>query len=416
MRVSILSVGTEVVLGDQIDANAAWVSQRLRELGVEVRHHLAVGDDHAAMCDALRFLVDRSDAVIVGGGLGPTPDDVTREAIAEVAGVPLESREDLEEAIVQRFASRGWRMPPSNLRQARVPRGAVAFEPLGTAPGFRVDVGDTVVYALPGVPWEHQGMYDRDVVPDLLSRTDAGASVTRAIRISGMGESTVAELVAPLVQDHAADEDLAISYLATDGEIQVRVTARAADPEAARQRTAPLVDAIRRELGRAVVGVDHDSIEQVIGELLRDADQTVAFAESATAGGITARMAEVPGASGVLRGGIAVYDTETKTTCLGVPEELIEEHSPVSEEVTRELAVRVRELFGADWGVGVTGVAGPGTQGGKPVGTVVWAVAAPDGHVTVRTGQYPGDRTAVQKRLGSAALELLRRELEDAAG
>jgi nicotinamide-nucleotide amidase len=413
--VSILSVGTEVVLGDQIDANAAWLSQRLREVGIEVRHHVAAGDDDGDLGDALRWLLERSDAVLVGGGLGPTPDDLTREVIAEVAGVPLEQRDDLEEAIVQAFASRGLRMPASNLRQARVPRGATPFEPVGTAPGFALEIGDVVVYALPGVPWELQALYDRDVVPDLLGRTGGGASVTRTIHVSGMGESTVAELIGPLVEEHADTADIALSYLATGQEIQVRLTATGPDPQAARERTEPLVAAVRRALGRAAVGVDRDRIEEAIGRLLRDAGQTVAFAESATAGGISARVAEVPGASEVLRGGIVVYATETKTRCLGVPAELIEEHSSVSEEVTRELAVRVRDVFDADWGVAVTGVAGPGTQGGRPVGTVIWAVVSPDGEVTVRTGQFPGDRTAVQKRLGSAALELLRRRLEDAA-
>jgi nicotinamide-nucleotide amidase len=415
VRVSILSVGTEVVLGDQIDANAAWLSQRLREVGIEVRHHVAAGDDDGDLGDALRWLLERSDAVLVGGGLGPTPDDLTREVIAEVAGVPLEQRDDLEEAIVQAFASRGLRMPASNLRQARVPRGATPFEPVGTAPGFALEIGDVVVYALPGVPWELQALYDRDVVPDLLGRTGGGASVTRTIHVSGMGESTVAELIGPLVEEHADTADIALSYLATGQEIQVRLTATGPDPQAARERTEPLVAAVRRALGRAAVGVDRDRIEEAIGRLLRDAGQTVAFAESATAGGISARVAEVPGASEVLRGGIVVYATETKTRCLGVPAELIEEHSSVSEEVTRELAVRVRDVFDADWGVAVTGVAGPGTQGGRPVGTVIWAVVSPDGEVTVRTGQFPGDRTAVQKRLGSAALELLRRRLEDAA-
>lgn len=416
MRVSIVSVGTEVVLGDQVDANAAWISQRLRELGVEVRYHVAAGDDHGTLCDALRWVVERSDAVIVGGGLGPTPDDLTREAVAAVADVALEARDDLEEAILQVFARHGMRMPASNLQQARIPRGATPFLPVGTAPGFSLEIGDTVLYVLPGVPWEYQAMYERDIVPDLLRRVGGGASVTRTLHVSGMGEATVAELVGPLVQEHTDDESIAVSYLATGEEIQVRVTARGDDPAAARERTEPILAAIRERLGRVVVGVDTESIEEVIGGLLRDAGQTVAFAESATAGGLTARMVSVPGASDILKGGIAVYATETKTRCLGVPAELIEEHSPVSEEVTRELALRVREHFDADWGVAVTGVAGPGTQGGKPVGTVIWAVASPHGEVSVSAGEFPGDRAAIQKRLGSAALELLRRSLEDAAG
>lgn len=411
-----MSVGTELVVGDEVDSNAAWLSQRLRELGIEVRYHVAAADDLDELVDALRWVVDRSDAVIVGGGLGPTPDDLTREAIAEAVGEPLEAREDLEEAIVQAFASRGHRMPPSNLRQARIPRGATAYDPLGTAPGFQLEVDDCVLYVLPGVPWEQQGMYERDVLPDLLARVGRGASVTRTVHVTGMGESTVAELVGPLVAEHSGGDGVVVSYLADGREIQVRVTAKGDTPDEARERTEPVVQAIRRELGRAAVGVDQESIEQVLGDLLREADQTVAFAESATSGGIAARMARIPGASGVMKGGVAVYATEAKVEVLGVPQELIDEHTPVSEEVTADMARRVRDLFGSDWGVGVTGVAGPGTQAGKPIGTVVWAVAGPDGAVTVRTGQFPGDREAVQQRLGSAALELLRRTLQDAAG
>lgn len=416
--VSICSVGTEVVLGDQVDSNAAWLSQRLRELGIEVRYHLAAGDDMPQLTAALRWLVDRSDVVIVGGGLGPTPDDLTREAIAEVTGLPLETRPDLEEAIVQRFADLGARMPPENLRQAQVPAGAHGYPPVGTAPAFRVEVprdgrDPCVVYALPGVPWELQALYDRDLQPDLLARTGGGASITRVIHVSGMGESAVSEVLAPLTEELDGDHGVALSFLATGDEIQVRLTASGADPDQAAARTEPHVAEIRRLLGRAVTGVDHQSVEQVLGDLLRDAGQTVAFAESATAGAACARLASVPGASGILKGGVVVYATEAKQEVLGVPQELLDEHGPVSDHVTRELAVRVRERFGADWGVGITGVAGPGTQNGLPVGTVVWAVAAPDGQVFVRSGRLPGDRAAILRRLVAAALEGLRRRLTD---
>lgn len=415
MKISILSVGTEVVLGDQIDANAAWLSQRLREIGVEVRYHLAAGDDPDQLAEALRWAIAQSDAVIVGGGLGPTPDDLTREVVADVTGRKLQHDDELEETIVQLFADRGYRMSPSNLKQAQRPEGSRPYAPLGTAPGFQLELEDCVLYVLPGVPWEQQGMYERDVLPDLLDRNGQGATVTRVIRTSGMGESLVAERVAPIAQGYHGEEGLVVSYLADGKGTDVRVTATAATPEEARERTEPLVAEIRTALGRAVIGVDHDSIEQLIADALSDAEQTVAFAESATAGGISARMAEVPGASAVMKGGVVVYATEAKVEVLGVDEDLIEEHTPVSEEVTEAMAVRVRELFGSDWGVAVTGVAGPGTQGGKPVGTCVWAVAGPDGHVTVKSGEFPGIRTSIQKRLGSAALETLRRRLQDAA-
>lgn len=416
MKVAVCSVGTEIVLGDQVDSNAAWLSQRLREIGVEVSAHHAVGDDHDEIVTALRWLIERCDAVIVGGGLGPTPDDLTREAVAAAVERRLRHDDDLEEAIRERFASRGYHMPASNLQQARLPEGAVAFEPLGTAPGFRLDVSRSggsacTVYVLPGVPWELQGMYERDVLPHLLARAGGGATVTRVIHVAGMGESAVAEAVGPVLKEMHGEEDVAVSFLATGDEIQVRVTARGEDPHDARGRGQPVVDHVRRLLGRAVAGVDGESIEQTIGDLLRAAGQTVAFAESATSGAIAARMAAVPGASEVMKGGAVVYATDAKTNVLGVPSDLIEQHTPVSEAVTRELAVRVRDLFDADWGVGVTGVAGPGAQGDKPIGTVVWAVAGPDGEVTCRAGEFPGDREAIQRRLAGAALEALRRRL-----
>lgn len=431
MRVSICSVGTEIVLGDQVDSNAAWLSQRLREIGIEVETHLAVGDDLSAVAAGLQWLVGRSDAVVVGGGLGPTPDDLTREAIAAATGAELRHDDDLEEAIRARFSDRGLRMPAANLGQARVPDGATAFAPLGTAPGFRLDVAREVlghdaagpdsrpgrahepcaVYVLPGVPWELQGMYERDVLPHLLARVGRGASVTRVVHVTGMGESAAAERLGPLLRRLHGEDGLALSFLATGSEVQVRVTAYGDDPDGARDRSQPVVDEVQELLGSVVAGVDGASLEQVVGDLLRDAGQKVAFAESATAGGIAARMAAVPGASGVLAGGVAVYATEAKIKVLGIPAELIDEHTPVSEEVTCDLARRVRDLFDAAWGVGVTGVAGPGAQGGKPIGTVVWAVAGPDGEVSARTGEFPGDREAVQRRLATAALEGLRRRL-----
>lgn len=414
--VTICSVGTEIVLGDQVDHNAAWLSQRLRELGVEVRYHLAAGDDLGQLAAALRWLVDRSDVVIVGGGLGPTHDDLTREAVAELTGLPLDAQPYLEEYLVERFAGFGVRMPAQNLRQAQVPRGATVYEPVGTAPGFRLetarsDGGVCELHVLPGVPWEQRELYERDVQPALLERLGGGASVTRTVHVTGMGESSVAEAIGPVVDEHDGHEGVAVSFLATGEEIQVRVTAAAPDPAAARERTEPILDRIRALLGRAVAGVDQESIEETLGDLLARAGETVAFAESATAGGIAARMARVPGASRVMKGGVAVYAADAKVDVLGVPADLLGAHGPVSEEVTRDMAARVRGLFDADWGVAVTGVAGPGTQDGQPIGHVVWAVAGPDDEVTCRVARFPGDREAIQRRLGSAALEALRRRL-----
>ncbi|MBW3661863.1 MAG: CinA family nicotinamide mononucleotide deamidase-related protein [Actinobacteria bacterium] len=412
-----MSVGSELLLGDLVDTNAAWVSQRLRELGVGVHAHVAVGDELNEMVRTLRDLIARSDLVVVGGGLGPTSDDITREAIAAAADLELESRPDLEDRITELFASRGYRMSPSNLRQARVPAGARVFDPVGTAPGFVVEVprpddaATCAVYALPGVPWELQELFVRDVAPDVLARSGGRATVTRVVHVAGLGESTVGEAVADTIADADAAGDVAIAFLATRREIQVRVTASGEGIDDARARTQPYVDRIVGSLGPVVAGIDDEDLEQAVVRLLEDRGESVATAESATAGGIAARLARVPGTSGVLKGGVAVYATDSKSRVLGVDPKLIEAHGPVSAEVTSDLAVRVRELFAADWGIGVTGVAGPSTQGGQDVGTAFWAVARPDGEVEVHGRNIPGDRLTVQERLGSAALELLRRRL-----
>lgn len=419
MRGAVLSVGSELLLGDLVDTNAAWLSQRLRELGVAVHAHVSVGDELDAMIRSLQDLIGRSDLVVVGGGLGPTQDDITREAIAQAAGLELEVRPDLEERITELFAARGYQMSPSNLRQARVPAGARVFDPVGTAPGFVVDVpregeGSCAVYALPGVPWELQELFIRDVAPDVLSRSGGRATVTRIVHVGGMGESKVGEAVDHVVQRAEDSGEVAVAFLATRREIQVRITASGADVDEARERSQPYVEEVVRALGPAVAGVDDEDLENAVVRLLKERQESIATAESATSGGIAARLARVPGTSGVLKGGVAVYATESKTRVLGVPEELIEEHSPVSEEVTRELAVRVRDVFGSDWGIGVTGVAGPDTQGGNEVGTVYWALAHPDGHVEVHGRVLTGDRLTIQERLGSAALELARRRLLEA--
>lgn len=416
LRAAVCSVGTEITLGDQVDTNASWLSGRLRTLGVEITSHLAVSDDLDELTTALAWLRDRHDVVVVGGGLGPTHDDRTREALAAVAQVALEQRPELEEDIIQRFAALGARMPAQNLQQARIPAGARAFAPVGTAPGFRVEApraggGTCVFYALPGVPWELRQLYTRDVEPDLLAMAGQGASVTRVVHVSGMGESAVGETLTPVLEAHDGHDDIVIALLAPADEIQVRVTARGSDPDDAWARSQPVVDAVCGRLGRAVTGLDEESVEEVIARLLLRAGQTLAVAESATAGAVCARMARVPGASQVLQGGMVVYATAAKRDGLGVPQPLLEEHGPVSEPVTRELAQRVREVFGASWGVGVTGVAGPTTQGGMPVGTAFWAVCGPDGVVEVHGRRIPGDRDTVQRRLVAASLEALRRRL-----
>lgn len=415
LRAAVLSVGSELLLGDLTDSNATWLSLRLREFGVEVLHHLAVRDDLDEFVDSLRWLTERVGLVIVGGGLGPTVDDLTREAVALAAGVDNEHHADLEEEIAARFASMGRSMAPQNRKQARIPAGATPYPPVGTAPAFGItllDPSPTRVIALPGVPWEMRELFARHVSDEVRQLAGVRATVTRVVHVVGRGESDVAEVIEPLLDAH---DNVTLSFLARSSEIQVRLTVSADDPDGARVASQPVVDEVVTALGTAVVGIDDDTLEQVVLRLLAAAGQTLATAESATAGDIAARLGRIPGASEAFTGGVVVYATGAKQDLLDVPAVLLEEHGPVSAEVTEALAQAVQARTGADWAVAVTGVAGPDPVEGLPVGSCFWALAHPDGHVEVHGRRVPGDRVQVIARLGSAALDLVRRRLLDIA-
>lgn len=410
MRVGICSVGTELLTGDQVDTNATWLAARLGELGATTALTMAVRDDLDEMVDVLRLLLARCDAVVVGGGLGPTPDDRTREAIARAADVELVHDDDLEAAIRQRFDEYGVTMSSNNLRQARLPAGARAWPPVGTAPGFVVEVDGAPVWALPGVPWELQRLFDEHVAPDVLARTGGQATITRVVHVTSMGESQVSEALAD-VEARAEQAGVRIAYLATGTEIQVKLVVSGEDRDEAWAAAQDWVDEAVEALGTAVAGTDANSIEQVVHDLLLSADATVAAAESATAGLLCTRLAEVPGSSATFRGGAVVYATGTKAEVVGIDPGLLDDHPPVSPEVTTALARRVRELYGADYGVATTGVAGPEPQDGVEVGTCVWAVCGPDDRVDVMERTIPGDRASRKGRLTTAAMEMLRRRL-----
>ena len=412
LRASVLSVGSELLLGDLTDSNATWISARLKERGVDVVRHVATGDDVDAIVEALRWLAEQSDVVIVGGGLGPTSDDLTRDAVAAALGVPLELREDLEEAIVTRFAAMARPMPPRNRRQAFVPAGAWTHPPVGTAPVFAADLaasgGPVRVIALPGVPWELHLLWDAFVVPQLVALGARAATVTRIVHVAGRGESDVASVVEPLLE---GDDDVVLAFLAKQHEIQVRLTASGPDAQEAHRRAQPAVDRVVAALGASVSGIDDDDLETTVVTLLAGRGQRVATAESATAGSIAARLGGVPGASRVLVGGFVVYGDEAKSLLTGVDAGLVAREGAVSAATTRALALAARERTGADWGVAVTGVAGPDPVDGMPVGTAFWALAGPDGSCEVHERIIPGDRRAVVQRLGSAAIDLLRLRL-----
>ncbi|MEX2325135.1 MAG: CinA family nicotinamide mononucleotide deamidase-related protein [Nitriliruptoraceae bacterium] len=408
---AVLSVGSELLLGDLVDTNAAWVSRQLRDLGVDVVHHLAVRDNVDEIVGALRWLCRRAHLIVVGGGLGPTNDDLTREAIAAAARVELRSHDDLVDAIAARFARLNRTMPAQNLKQANIPDGANIFPPVGTAPAFAITLtspSPTRVIALPGVPWELRELFARHVVDEVTRIAGQRVTVTRSVHIAGLGESDVAATVEPLVARH---EGVTLAFLAHANEVEVRLTVSADVVDAARRRSQPVVDEVVTALGSAVAGVDDEQLEDVVVRLLRDRGQRLALAESATAGDIAARLGRVPGASHVLAGGLVVYSNRAKIDIGAIAPDMLAEHSAVSESVTAQLAANARKLLDADWGLAVTGVAGPEPVDDVPVGTIIWALAHPDGSTEVHQRRSPGDRAQVIARLGTAGLDLLRRRI-----
>ncbi len=418
MRIEIVAVGTELLLGQIADTNSQWLGEHLAAIGVSSHFHQAVGDNHERIVLAFRTALARSDGVIVCGGLGPTHDDITREAIAEVMAVPLVRDDTVVAAIRAMFESRGRTMPETNLRQADVPEGAELIrQTMGTAPGLICPVGHKVVYAVPGVPYEMADMFTRAIAPDLQRRLaaqgeSAGTIASRVIRTWGMSESGLAEALADHIAGlDGADGGATIAFLASGIEgIKVRVTVRADDEAAAAAALDREEAAVRSVLaatgGDVVFGIDDEAIEDAVARVLTAAGQTLGLAESLTGGLAAARLVNVPGASAWFRGSVVSYASEVKFDVLGVPEGPV-----VSEAAARAMAEGARRVLGADVGLSITGVAGPGTQDGQPPGTVFVGLAR-EGHETVAVPfTVPGDRARVRQYAAISALDLLRRSL-----
>lgn len=407
MRCEVLAIGTELLLGQIVDTNSAWIGEQLAASGIESYEHRQVGDNLARMVAAIKDLARGADALIVCGGLGPTPDDVTREALAAVMGVDLERRDDLVEHIASLFGSRGRDMPANNLRQADVPRGATVLpNPMGTAPGLACPVGDAVVYAVPGVPYEMKEMVTAHVLPDLIRRSGEAATIrSRSLKTWGASESGLAEMIAARVD---AQSNPTIAFLARGIEgIVVRITAKAATESEARW----LIDAeeavLREILGDLVFGVDDETMEYAVTMRLLERRWTIAVGESLTGGLVGSRLSAPPGASKVFRGSIASYATEVKHSVLGVTADRV-----VSEQSAKEMAEGAKRLLEADVGISVTGVAGPTEQDGQPVGTVWFGLALPGVPVEAVTARLPGDRDRIRQFSTISLLNLLRMRLD----
>ncbi len=357
VRCEVLAIGTELLLGQIVDTNSAWIGDRLAQAGIDSHLQTKVGDNHHRIVRALRQALARSDAVICCGGLGPTQDDITREAIAEVMQVPLERDDAMVEAIRAMFASRNRVMVDSNARQADKPVGATFIPQMrGTAPGLVCPVGHKVVYAVPGVPYEMQEMMERAVIPDLVARSGSTAVIaSRVLRTWGLPESTLASMVAPrfsLLEETGA---ATIAFLASGmAGIKVRITAKAASLAEAQQVLDAEEAEVRALIGDVVFGVADDSMESVVGSLLQERGLTLGVAESLTGGLVGSQLTSVDGASKWFRGSIVSYASDVKFSLLGVPEGPV-----VSEAAAAAMASGAAKVLGASVGLSVTGVAGP---------------------------------------------------------
>jgi nicotinamide-nucleotide amidase len=415
-RAEVVAVGSELLLGDNVDTNSAFLSGRLAEIGIDVHRHVTVGDNDDRLLAALEEACGRAEVVLVTGGLGPTQDDRTRDVVARLAGVELVRDAALERYVTERFRQRGRPMPVNNLRQADIPAGARVLTPQGTAAGFAVEVGGSTVYCMPGVPAELRPMFDGDVLPGLKRLTGGQATVSRLVRTAGMAESAVAEACGDLVDRLDEVGNPTIAFLAAKGETRVRVTGKASSREEALALIDPLVAELVERLGMAVVGLDDEGTEHTVARLLQRAGWTLALAESITAGGVGARLVRVPGASAWFVGGLVVYQTPTKIDLAGIDPELLAVHGPVSEPVAAALAAAARERVGGDVGLSVLGVAGPSTQGGAEVGTVCLGAAVGSRPVVTSTRRVPGrGRDELLEFAASYALDFLRRQLAEVA-
>jgi len=405
LNAEIIGVGTELLLGQIANTNAQHISQALASIGIDVHRHVAVGDNHERMCAAFEDAIARSDAVIVTGGLGPTPDDITREAVAAVAGVSLERDEGLVQKVRAVFERLGREMPEENLKQADLPQGATAIDPEGTAPGFFLEHRDTVLFALPGVPWEMEAMLGKVVLPELRKRAGEATIVSREVLVMGLGESATHQKIADIVE---AQTNPTIAFLAGKGQVRVRITAKAASESEALGSIRPVEDALRERLGDAAVEGNESTIAAALGEIMRARGITVAVAESLTGGLMGAELSGCGGSSDFFLGGLITYATGSKRDVAGVDEAILRGPGAVSEEAAAALAEGAAKTFGADLGLSATGVAGPSEQEGKPVGTV-FVGATFGGRTEVRQIRGYGDRANIRGMSASAAFDLGRR-------
>ena len=401
MIVEVVAVGTELLLGQIVNGNAAMIGAALAENGFDAHHQAVVGDNVERIATVLRTAVQRADGVVITGGIGPTRDDLTREAMCLAFERMMKFSQEYADELKERWSASGRQMPLSNLRQAEYPEGGVLLpNPKGSAPGVVIEHEGTLVFAVPGVPEEMSYLVELEVLPRLRERAGAINVLTnRVLRTWGRSESQVGEILDDLYQS----TNPSIAFLASGGEIKVRITAKAATEEQTFELIAPVEAEVRRRLGSGVFAVDSETIDVIIASLLVERGWTIGTAESATGGMVAARLTSRAGASDYFRGAVVTYATDLKTSLLGV--EGVEE-GVVTEETALAMARSVRQRLGVEVGLGIVGSAGPDPQE-KPVGTMIVAVVTPEGS-GVRTLRMPGDRERVRVYATTAAMHLTR--------
>ena len=413
MNAEIIAVGSELLTPHRQDTNSLYLTEKLNDLGVEVRFKCIVGDDREGLTAAAKLAMRRSDIIIFSGGLGPTEDDLTRESVADALGLQLQRDSQIVTKLEERFAQRGMKMSANNLKQADVVASATALpNALGTAPGQWIagmyDGQERLLMLLPGPPYELKALFENECLPRLRARIPPQHIATRTLKMAMMPESQVDARVAPIYKMYT---DVETTILAGAGEIQLHLRCRKDSSAEAEARVAELADKIEDELGDAIFSRKGESIEQIVSYLLQMRSMTLAVAESCTGGLLAERITSLGGSSRYFLGGAVVYSNELKTQFANVPKALIDQHGAVSREVASAMAEGIRKRCVASYGVGITGVAGPG--GGteqKPVGLVYIALAGEEGTQVVERN-FPGDRTRIRQFSTQQALEMIRRAL-----
>ena len=407
LTADIIAIGSELLTPHRTDTNSLWLTERLNSIGIEVMQKTIVGDDEQRLEHAIRDSLRRSDLIISTGGLGPTEDDVTRKVFARVLGRQLTLDYDVLETIRERFASRGYQMAPNNERQALVPAGATVLpNQNGSAPGLTISHESKFIVLLPGPPREMRPMFEDQIMGELENRSRGTRIARRTLKVTGLGESALDELIAPIYGQYSNPQT---TILFTNCEIEVHLTATADNLSIAERLLNELSEKLKEKVGDYIYSTAGESIEEVVGRGLAEKGHTIATAESCTGGLIAERITEVPGASRYFLGGVVSYTEDVKTKLLGVPQEMIERRGVVSGEVAEAMARGIKESTGATIGLSVTGIAGPG--GGTvavPVGSVY--IGLSDDLVTSnRRLMLMGDRQLIRWRASQAALDMIRR-------